>query len=158
MGFHKRLVWDPKLILAQMAAMQFFFYTTFGFLLGIIDTLAGQPISLGQIFDYRSITFSNVLGWTSIFTFILNGFAGGVSLVYVVERHRKCLDFAATVHIFHFFISCFYGGFPYRWQWWAINVVSLLFMSLLGEYLCMRKELQDIPLASKDRSSLVSTV
>ena len=29
---------------------------------------------------------------------------------------------------------------------WAVNVMSLIMMALLGEYLCMRRELQDIPL------------
>ena len=29
---------------------------------------------------------------------------------------------------------------------WAVNLMSLIMMALLGEYLCMRRELQDIPL------------
>ena len=37
---------------------------------------------------------------------------------------------------------------------WAVNLMSLIMMALLGEYLCMRRELQDIPLfASSARRS-----
>ncbi|VAH77301.1 unnamed protein product [Triticum turgidum subsp. durum] len=29
--------------------------------------------------------------------------------------------------------------------WWVVNIVGLAIMSLLGEYLCIRRELKDIP-------------
>lgn len=31
------------------------------------------------------------------------------------------------------------------WEWWLVHVVSSVVMATLGEYLCARNELQDIP-------------
>jgi len=69
-------------------------------------------------------------------------------LCLVVERAKKCLDFAATAHLLHLCCCYLYGGVPSSWEWWAVNVMSLVLMALLGEFLCMRRELADIPLFS----------
>lgn len=67
-------------------------------------------------------------------------------LCLVVERAKKCLDFAATTHLLHLWCCYQYAGIPSSWEWWAINLMSLVLMALLSEFLCMRRELQDIPL------------
>ena len=41
---------------------------------------------------------------------------------------------------------------PSSWVWWATNALNLVIMTLAGEYLCMRRELQDIPLFAPLRS------
>lgn len=38
--------------------------------------------------------------------------------------------------------------FPLVWEWWVTHVVASVAMASLGEYLCARSELQDIPLYS----------
>lgn len=44
-------------------------------------------------------------------------------------------------------VSCWYhSGFPTSLEWWIINVVSIIMMALLGEFLCMKREMQEIPL------------
>jgi hypothetical protein len=67
-------------------------------------------------------------------------------LSLVVERAKKCLDFAATAHLLHLWCCYQYAGIPSSWEWWAVNLMSLVLMALLSEFLCMRRELQDIPL------------
>ncbi len=74
-------------------------------------------------------------------------------LVAIVERARKCLDFAATVYLFHFVLTCWFGGFPVSLAWWIVHALALIAMTLLGEYLCMRYELREIP-----RQQLAETV
>jgi hypothetical protein len=37
-------------------------------------------------------------------------------LLVVVERSKKCLDFAATVHIVHLVACCIYAGWPSHWE------------------------------------------
>ncbi|KAI4986089.1 hypothetical protein ZWY2020_018719, partial [Hordeum vulgare] len=56
-------------------------------------------------------------------------------MFYVVERAKKCVDFAATLHVIHLFIC----------TWWVVNILGLAIMSLLDEYICIRRELKDIP-------------
>eukprot|EP01117_Protostelium_nocturnum_P008500 TRINITY_DN3042_c1_g1_i2.p1 TRINITY_DN3042_c1_g1~~TRINITY_DN3042_c1_g1_i2.p1 ORF type:complete len:156 (+),score=29.94 TRINITY_DN3042_c1_g1_i2:179-646(+) len=155
MGF-RSAKFDPRLILAQIFAMQFIFYFGLGIMLWVIDSFSGVRITLDQIFDHHLINTSTGMGWIDIFSFFFNGIIGAFALVYVVERHRKCLDFAATVHLIHFASCFFYSGFPIEWPWWITNFVTLLSMAVLGEYLCMKRELQDIPLTAQ--GNFVSSV
>lgn len=76
-------------------------------------------------------------------------------LVYLIERAKKCLDFAATLYIFHLFICIVYGGWPSSMTWWVVNGTGLVVMSLLGEYLCIKRELREIPI-TRLRSSKAS--
>lgn len=67
-------------------------------------------------------------------------------LVFVVERAKKCLDFSATLCIIHIFICIIYGGWPSSLTWWVVNISGLAVMALLGEYLCIKRELREIPI------------
>lgn len=66
----------------------------------------------------------------------------GCFLCFIVERAKKCLDFAATVHVLHLLACTAYDGWPSSWEWWGVNLASLVVMALSGEYLCMRREMQ----------------
>ena len=75
--------------------------------------------------------------------------AGARLLVLVVEKARKCLDFAGTLYGAHFAIVMLYSGFAVpRWTWWLCHGAALVLMVVLGEYLCSRRELQEIPLST----------
>lgn len=76
-------------------------------------------------------------------------------LLYLVERAKKCLDFAATLYIIHLFICIIYGGWPSSITWWVVNLSSLALMSLLGEWLCIRRELREIPITRLRASKLI---
>ncbi|XP_059286942.1 uncharacterized protein LOC132040319 isoform X4 [Lycium ferocissimum] len=65
-------------------------------------------------------------------------------LLYLIERAKKCRDFSATLYIIHLFICIVYGGWPSSITWWIVNVTGLAVMALLGEYLCIKRELREI--------------
>lgn len=75
-----------------------------------------------------------------------------VYMFYLIERSRKCLDFSATLYIVHLFICIVYGGWPSSITWWIVNGSGIAVMALLGERLCMKRELQEISL-TRFRSS-----
>jgi len=139
---------DPALIIGQIFAMQALMYISLGAWLLLLSGLAGRPATVGleQIFSHRSIQLAYSGSWISSSACFLNAVTGGCFLCVVVERAKKCLDFTATVHVLHLCGCALYDGFPGSWEWWVINFTSLVVMSLLGEYLCMRREMQDIPL------------
>jgi len=75
--------------------------------------------------------------------------AGFLSLI--VERAKKCLDFAFTNHFLHLmacsayevrFVSpCFWNdvstnvkmqSVPSNWEWWALNAASLIILAVVG--------------------------
>lgn len=75
-----------------------------------------------------------------------NKFLSALMLAIIVEKSKKCLDFSVTLFLLHLVICTVYDGFPYHMEWWVIHIAATIIMTLLGEYLCSRKELDDIPL------------
>ena len=67
-------------------------------------------------------------------------------MAIIVEKSKKCLDFSFTLFVVHLLIVCVYDGFPSTWDWWIVHIFSMVTMVLLGEYLCARREMEDIPL------------
>lgn len=93
----------------------------------------------------------------------------------IVEKSKKVLDFSLTLFMIHFMACVFYNGVPGTWDWWIIHVLGTIMMVLMGgtfscarrffldcgfframtnaffssfvkEYLCSKRELDDIPL------------
>ncbi|KAI3521623.1 hypothetical protein L1887_11094 [Cichorium endivia] len=151
--FYGSVVWDPWLIVAQIVCIQCLYYLTLGFFMAILVGTRVSMMSLVYFFDYATITISTVTGWCVITSFLLTSVAGAGFLLYLIERAKKCLDFSATVYIFHLFICIIYGGWPASITWWIVNGTGLAVMALLGEYLCIQRELKEIPI-SRLRSSV----
>ncbi len=68
-------------------------------------------------------------------------------LMLIVERAKKCLDFAFTSHFIHLVACTAFEAFPGNWEWWILQLASLIIMAVVGEYLCMRRELREIRLS-----------
>ncbi|XP_027344416.1 protein SYS1 homolog isoform X2 [Abrus precatorius] len=144
--FYGAVVWDPWLIVAQIVCLQCLYYITLGFLLFILVGTRDSRMSLVYFFDFVTITTSTITGWCVIASFLLTSFAGAVYMLYLIQRAKKCLDFSATLYIVHLFICIVYGGWPSSLTWWVVNVTGIAVMALLGEYLCIRRELREIPI------------
>jgi hypothetical protein len=69
-----------------------------------------------------------------------------VLMAVIVEKSKKCLDFSVTLFIIHFIFCVMYNGFPATWDWYIVHVLGTIMMILLGEYICSRRELDEIPL------------
>lgn len=70
--------------------------------------------------------------------------AMAVALAVVVERAKKSLDFSFTVYFLHVAICSIFGAFPVNATWWLTHVVAFILSSALGEWLCLKKEMQEI--------------
>ncbi|KJE91866.1 hypothetical protein CAOG_002934 [Capsaspora owczarzaki ATCC 30864] len=84
--------------------------------------------------------------WLAAALMLVNSFIGSIWLLLIVRRAKQCLDFAATFHLLHLVFSTVYGGFPWSVSWWLVNVASLAFMTVTGEFICMQNELSAIPI------------
>jgi len=145
-------VWDPRLIIYQIIAVQCLYYILLGLFLFVLDMFIGHTLTLDQIFGYNSLNFHSSRGWAVILSCFATGISSGTGLLFIVERSKKCLDHTTTAFIFHLIATSLYGGFPTTWTWWIIQFFCFIIMVVLGEYLCMRKELQDIPLKGFENS------
>ena len=74
-------------------------------------------------------------------------FRRAFSLRYVVRRSKKCMDFTVTLFLVHVLLCTVTKGLPTCWQWWLLNVLTAGVMVVLGEWLCLRQEVSEIPLS-----------
>ncbi|PIN09841.1 Integral membrane protein involved in transport between the late Golgi and endosome [Handroanthus impetiginosus] len=144
--FYGTAAWDPWLIVAQIVCLQCLYYMSLGVFLVILVCSRVSRMSLVYFFDYATVTASTAIGWCVMASIFLSSIAGAVFLVYIVERAKKCLDFCATLYIIHLFICFIYGGWPASITWWVVHITGLAVMELLGEHLCMKRELREIPI------------
>lgn len=146
MPFYGTQAFDPKLIAGQIVVLQTLFYMFEGLFVCIFYILFGSQLTLDSIFYFRNLTITNTMGWGNIFIMLACTAGMAYVLVYVVERAKKCLDFSFTLFFIHFCFCWIYGGFPDTVEWWVINILCCILMTVLGERLCMNEEQKDISL------------
>ena len=140
-------VFDPWLIVSQIICVQGLYYASLSFLLFLCSLFSSVPLSIDQVFDpLVLVTLKSPAGRVALFAFLANAAVlGAFHLYVVVERAKKCLDHAATVHLLHFFLCALLRGVPSRAMWYVVVTLATVSMSVLGERLCMKKELRNIP-------------
>ena len=62
----------------------------------------------------------------------------------LVERMNKCVDFCLTLFAFHVFFCAVSYGMPTQWEWWALQVGSVVALIELTAYLCAELESAEI--------------
>jgi len=133
--------------------MQAVYYISLGAWIIILDLILHSDLTLGQIYNFESFQLKN--GITVLCAYILNAITGALGLWYIIKRTKQCLDFTLTVYLIHFTVCCLYNGrIPSSISWWLSNIVVIVIMTVLGEFLCMRTEMKEIPLGTSSRVDL----
>ncbi|KAG5440060.1 hypothetical protein PCK2_000572 [Pneumocystis canis] len=147
MVFHN--TFDPILITSQMIAVQSLFYLFEMSLLLFLFIIAGKPISLDYIFDFRKISFDNNESFIAAFAWDISSVSGIFIFFFIIQRSKQVLDFTLTMHLIHFIIVFFYSGhFPSSFIWWIVQMISCIFICLGSEWICMQRELKPISFVS----------
>lgn len=137
---------NPRLIFSQIVALQSLHYLTLGFCIQCNHVVFGTSITIDRIFTARYYDISSGQGWVDNGAVLISSLVGAVLLAMIVEKSKKCLDFTATLFFIHFVVCCLYDGAPMTWSWWIVHIVATIVMTALGEYLCSRREMNEIPL------------
>ncbi|VDL85968.1 unnamed protein product [Schistocephalus solidus] len=152
-------VWDPVLIISQIVCIQCLYYGAAGALLALISPVSSWQTSLSLIFDDEELRFRDAQGRCLIAVFLLAATACALGLWRLVKRTKLCLDFACTLHFWHLiFCWAYNASFPVSVAWWFTTVISIILMTVLGEFLCMRSEMKAIPLGGAGAGSQRSAV
>eukprot|EP01082_Thalassiosira_pseudonana_P000219 g205.t1 g205 contig1:494735-495419(-) len=137
---------NPRLILSQIVALQSFHYLVLGFILQVNHVLFATSVTVDRIFTAKYLDLWTALGWVDNAAVLVSSLVGSVLLVFIVEKSKKCLDFCVTLFLIHVIICSIYDGVPSTWDWWIVHILGMIAMVVLGEYLCSKRELSDIPL------------
>lgn len=145
--FYGTQQWDPILITAQIVGLQCLFYLSLGLLLWLLVGPYAMRVTLQHFFDSSWVNFRSFGGWMVSLSNVINALAAALYLMFVVERAKKCLDFAATIYVLHLLAVSLGNGFPRASPWWLVNGVAFVICAVLGEWLCVQRELQEIPIS-----------
>lgn len=138
-------VWDPWLILSQMLVLQCSFYIVVGVWLTLLSIVFSSPLSSDYIFEASTMCIHSVVGLLPLVSFIFVVVPMSYIVSHVVVRARKCLDFVTTVYFYHFLFCWIYGGLPKSLVWWIVNTIACTVTTVVSEYICLKREMQDIP-------------
>ncbi|XP_003701089.1 sys1 golgi trafficking protein [Megachile rotundata] len=153
-GQFRKTMWDPILIISQIIAVQTVMYFCLGLWIWVVASLIGTTKSLDYAFHYKEIHVRDFTGQFIIVIFVLNALIGAFALWWLVQRTKQCMDFACTAHLIHLLCCWVYNAsFPSSFSWWCLNIVSLSIMCVCGEFLCMKTELQAIPLGINNQKT-----
>ncbi|XP_039745759.1 protein SYS1 homolog [Pararge aegeria] len=148
-GSFRYTQWDPCLIVSQIVAMQCVLYLTLSLLIAVMQDLTTSTRTLDHLFQYHEIQVKDNEGRAVIIAFVLNAIIGALMLWMLVGRTKLCLDFSCTFYGIHLLTCWFYNNsFPTTFSWWALNIACASVMCVAGEFLCLRTELQAIPLTN----------
>ncbi|XP_002121739.2 LOW QUALITY PROTEIN: protein SYS1 homolog [Ciona intestinalis] len=146
-GKFRSSVWDPPLIVSQMITMQCIYYTTLGLVSALVMLVIHNQPSLHYVFDTDVFHISAKVNQLVLVSHLLNSLLGAVALWMLAWRAKQCLDFACTLHLFHFMCCWIYTGhFPTSLMWWLVQLLCIILMVVTGEYLCFKSDMKDIPL------------
>lgn len=107
----------------------------------------GTSITVDRIFTAEYLNVWTREGWIDNGAILMSSVVGAFLLAFIVEKSKKCLDFSVTLFSIHLTLcSLFDGKIPRSWDWWIIHILGMIGMIVLGEYLCSRVEMRDIPL------------
>ena len=138
-------IWDPILIVSQMAVLQCGFYLSFGLFLFLFHLLLDTPLSLSLMLDGDRIDLTRGSGWTAIMAELCATPVVSFLILRVVGRAKKCLDFSSSLYFFHYLTCCTYGGIPSSWQFYLVLAITLTVTAVISELLCMKEEMKWIP-------------
>ena len=139
---------NPKLIVYQIIAIQCLFYLLFSGILEFFHFLFGVNISYDIIFSDTPLTLQSFNGILLIICSLLALTCGGILVASVVQKAKKCLDYGCTILILHFIFTMWHQDtFPSNITWYMTLLIGGIGMVLLAEYLCVKIEMQEIPIA-----------
>ena len=139
--------WDPLYIVTQIAAIQCWFY----FIWVLLHCLIGAAFRVNHI-PIMDVLFNPeaLLDYSSLL-YIVGGelllvcTAMSVIVAVVVERSKKCWDYCTTIFILHLAVMTITHSFPTSFSWWLVSSCSLVYLTMLSERICLRREMEEIP-------------
>eukprot|EP01064_Diplonema_japonicum_P023368 TRINITY_DN33799_c0_g1_i1.p1 TRINITY_DN33799_c0_g1~~TRINITY_DN33799_c0_g1_i1.p1 ORF type:complete len:184 (+),score=23.32 TRINITY_DN33799_c0_g1_i1:65-616(+) len=145
-----RIGFDPLLVISQITVLQSVYYLTLCGLFYIAQGVYHGRARVEMLFNSDLMSLRDVTGIVCVTVHVLGSLICAYYLLEIVGRSKRCLDFSCTLQILHCFGCWYFYFFPTNAVWWMLAIVNTSAMTLLGEYLCIRRELREIPIQNPD--------
>lgn len=147
---------DPRTLAIQIILSQTLYYLVFIACSVFLQILFGFRYDTFAIFKYYYIVKTS-FGILLILSNLVASIASAFIFYKTIGRSKLCLDFSVTRQIIHIIPTWFVSGsFPFLFSWWIIQTISVIISTLLGERLCMKKELEPILLQHYPKNTSAS--
>jgi hypothetical protein len=145
-SFNKSRGWDPLLIIAQIVCVQCCHYLLLSALLLGVSHALSRRLTLHQLFSPYALHYATTSGLYLTLVIIVAAFLMAFVFELVVQRARRCLDFAVTLHALHVVACIVYTeSFPTWWYFWLVQSLAALVTAIAAHRRCRQSELYDIP-------------
>lgn len=64
--------------------------------------------------------------------------------IQIVVKGSKVLDFVLSAELIHLFLCFLFSESSFQWSWVLLHTLTCIATTLLGEYICIRLDQQDI--------------
>ena len=145
-----KIRFDPPFILSQILVIQATYYLVLGVCLYVAENIMNREVAMDLLFDTEMLGLHTVLGVVTTACHFIPSITGALSLSVVVGRSKQCLDYTLTLYLFHFLLCVINFSFPHNAVWWMLLLVNISTMTLIAEYLCMKRELREIAIQNVD--------
>ena len=140
---------DPLLRLAQIIAVQTFYYLVFGMSLFIVDWMVlgrdeQAQSAVARLFTPARCGVSDLPAIVCFGSALTAAVAVALFLPRVVERARECLDFCGTLFGLHALFCWAASGIPRSLAWWLQLLACTALSTVISELLCVKREMRDI--------------
>eukprot|EP01060_Flectonema_neradi_P000478 TRINITY_DN102_c5_g1_i1.p1 TRINITY_DN102_c5_g1~~TRINITY_DN102_c5_g1_i1.p1 ORF type:complete len:199 (+),score=27.63 TRINITY_DN102_c5_g1_i1:51-599(+) len=152
-----KIRFDPPFILSQILVIQASYYLVLGGCLYASETFINRVAGMDLVFDTEMLGLHTALGVIITACHFIPSVTGALSLSFVVGRSKQCLDYALTLYFFHLLLCTINFSFPHNAVWWMLLLVNISTMTLISEYLCMKKELREIAMQNVDEPHIQQT-
>ena len=101
------------------------------------------------MFEWRCcFRLDSVTGYVTVISFVAVAVASSPVLLVVVGRAKKCLDFCATMYLWHAVAVCIVSrSVPASVVWWLAAAVCVALSTVVSEMVCLRQEMKEIPVS-----------
>ena len=144
--FRPRLAFDSLLIICEIVAIQFSFYTGHFLCSMLVDFILAIPFSDEQIFNPAVCSVATAPGQAQCFGVIGGGLFTALLFTLLEGRSRKAPDFMTTTFVMHLFIVSVTSAFPKFREWWLTFFIAWVLSMALAIWTSLRIELRSIDL------------
>ena len=144
---------DPLLISAQIVLIQSTFYLSLSLLSLVLQLILNQPL-ITRVLNFEEFTTSTLNGWLIITTYYLNSIITAFLCSRIVEKSKTCLDFIATLYLYHFVLEICLFGWPNSLLWYVVIITNFMITLVIGREWTMKRELEPIMINELEMSEL----
>jgi hypothetical protein len=147
----KNLNFFPVLILSQIFLILSLFYLIYAFFTLLFNELFSLNLHIDQMLSGNNMDFESQYGVPNLIAYFFTNLLMIAVYIILVENPKQIVDYTLTNFFFHFIFTSLNSHIPLNLSWLLINIIFLIIVTLIAEYISLRKRQRPIGLSFLDK-------